>query len=106
MSVSCDHCGLPVPAGLVEEGAEQQFCCNGCRVAYEVIRGHGLEGYYDIKKRIDAPEEQAHVSGQGAGSDAEVIIAKQRHGPPGTVTVSFNKAYASFYPRTAEEAPF
>ena len=29
--VLCTHCGLPVPSGLVEAGAEQQFCCNGCR---------------------------------------------------------------------------
>jgi Cu2+-exporting ATPase len=64
MSVECDHCGLPVPAGLVENGAELQFCCNGCRVAYDVIRGHGLDGYYDIKARIDAPDEPAHVSGK------------------------------------------
>ncbi len=63
-SVTCDHCGLPVPAGLVDEGAELQFCCSGCRVAFEVIRGHGLDGYYDIKKRIDAPDEAAHVSGK------------------------------------------
>jgi len=58
------------------------------------------EDYYN------RPEDKAHVTGQGAGADAEVIIAKQRHGPPGTVIVSFNKAYASFYPRTPEEAPF
>ncbi len=64
MSVECDHCGLPVPAGLVEDGAEHQFCCSGCRVAYEVIRGHGLDGYYDIKSRIEAPEQAARVSGK------------------------------------------
>ena len=40
MSVTCSHCSLPVPAGLVEDGAELQFCCSGCRVAHEVIRGH------------------------------------------------------------------
>ena len=64
MSVECDHCGLPVPAGLVEDGAEHQFCCSGCRVAYEVIRGHGLDGYYDIKSRVQAPEQAARVSGK------------------------------------------
>ena len=61
MSVACSHCALPVPAGLVEDGAELQFCCSGCRMAYEVIRGHGLDGYYDIKRRIDAPDEPAPV---------------------------------------------
>jgi len=54
--ISCDHCGLPVPAGLVDSNADHQFCCSGCRVAYDVIHGAGLEGYYDLKDRIDAPE--------------------------------------------------
>ncbi len=65
MSVSCDHCSLPVPAGLVEDGAELQFCCNGCRVAYEVIHEHGLDGYYDIKARIEVPAQAAQRSGRG-----------------------------------------
>jgi Cu2+-exporting ATPase len=64
MSVACDHCSLPVPKGLVEEGAKLQFCCSGCRVAYEVIHEHGLDGYYDIKDRIDAPEQAAQRSGR------------------------------------------
>ncbi|MEE4270496.1 MAG: heavy metal translocating P-type ATPase [Thermoanaerobaculales bacterium] len=63
----CDHCGLPVPAGLVDEGAELQFCCSGCRVAYEVIHGAGLEGYYALKNRIDAPEQAA--LGRGGSFD-------------------------------------
>jgi len=82
----------PLLSDLRESGALEQDA--------DVVMFIYREDYYN------RPEEQAHVSGQGAGSDAEVIIAKQRHGPPGTVTVSFNKAYASFYPRTAEEAPF
>jgi Cu2+-exporting ATPase len=49
---------------LVEDGAELQFCCNGCRVAYEVIHEHGLDGYYDIKARIEAPEQAAQRSGK------------------------------------------
>ena len=64
MSVECDHCSLPVPTGLVDEDAELQFCCNGCRVAYEVIHQHGLDGYYDIKSRIEAPEQPAQRSGR------------------------------------------
>ena len=64
MSVECSHCSLPVPAGLLQDGEDLQFCCNGCRVAYQVIRDHGLDGYYDIKQRIDARDEPAHVSGK------------------------------------------
>ena len=44
MSVECDHCGLPVPAGLVETEAEHQFCCQGCRMVFEAIHETGLQG--------------------------------------------------------------
>ncbi len=64
MPPACSHCGLPVPAGLVEAGAERQFCCAGCRLAFDVIHGHGLDGYYEIRRRIEAPEQSAHVSGK------------------------------------------
>jgi len=64
MPTECSHCSLPVPAGLVEAGAELQFCCNGCRVAYEVIHEHGLDRYYDIRARVDAPQQPASSSGK------------------------------------------
>ena len=46
--VACAHCGLPVPAGLLEEGASDQFCCGACRVAYRVIHSCGLARYYEL----------------------------------------------------------
>lgn len=49
MACTCDHCGLPVPAGLVEAGAERQFCCGACRTAYRVIHAAGLDRYYAIR---------------------------------------------------------
>ena len=52
-----------MPAGLVDDNSELQFCCSGCRVAYDVIHGAGLEGYYDLKDRIDAPELAARGRG-------------------------------------------
>lgn len=41
--VACEHCGLPVPAGLLEPRAERQFCCHGCRTAFDLIRSCRLE---------------------------------------------------------------
>jgi P-type Cu2+ transporter len=37
----CPHCGTAV------EAAEDVFCCAGCELAYEIIRGAGLDRYYD-----------------------------------------------------------
>ena len=53
--VACTHCGLPVPRGLFAPDAEQQFCCAGCQTAFEIIHGHGLDGYYAITERRDGP---------------------------------------------------
>lgn len=53
--VSCAHCGLEVPAGLVEVGAERQFCCTGCRTAYAILHEHGLGQYYAFGEKRDVP---------------------------------------------------
>ena len=49
-SVSCSHCGLPVPSGLLERGSAEQYCCAGCRTAYAVIHGCGLDRYYALRE--------------------------------------------------------
>ncbi|MBI5865448.1 MAG: heavy metal translocating P-type ATPase [Planctomycetes bacterium] len=48
-SPACAHCGLPVPSGLIESGAERQFCCNGCRSVWGVLHSCGLEQYYRVR---------------------------------------------------------
>ena len=52
--VTCTHCRLPVPLGLVVPGADRQFCCAGCRTAFSILDEHGLTGYYEIADRRDA----------------------------------------------------
>lgn len=49
-AMRCTHCALPVPKGLVEPGAAEQFCCTGCRGAYAVIHGCGLDAYYRLRE--------------------------------------------------------
>lgn len=44
----CTHCGLPVPAGLIEPGTSEQFCCLACRTAWAVINSCGLSRYYEL----------------------------------------------------------
>jgi P-type Cu2+ transporter len=46
----CDHCRLPFPAAQslreVVDGQEHLFCCHGCRGAYLIITGAGLDRFY------------------------------------------------------------
>ncbi len=61
-ALDCTHCGLPVPPGLVQEGAETQFCCSGCETVYGVIHEHGLERYYALRE--DEDRQVAKTSGR------------------------------------------
>lgn len=53
--LACAHCGLPVRGAAVPRSSAGQdatgpvFCCPGCRGAYELIRGWGLEEYYELR---------------------------------------------------------
>ncbi len=42
----CDHCGLPVPKGLLRADRKAQYCCNGCEMAALLLNEHGLEALY------------------------------------------------------------
>ena len=57
--VSCSHCGLVVPTGLIDEGAKAQFCCSGCRTVFHLLRGAGLQEYYGFRSRIGEPGRPA-----------------------------------------------
>ena len=49
----CQHCDLPVPA---DSTGGDDFCCQGCHAAYEMVRGMGLERYY--QQRCLDPNEK------------------------------------------------
>lgn len=44
----CSHCGLPVPAGRVQAGATEQFCCSGCASVHAAIHSAGLGRFYTL----------------------------------------------------------
>lgn len=53
--VCCIHCRGPVAPADVDHAAERQFCCAGCRTAFAIIHEHGLDGYYALGERREAP---------------------------------------------------
>jgi Cu2+-exporting ATPase len=54
-ATTCAHCALPVPAGLIEPDAAEQFCCAGCRTAFQLIHDAGLAQYYRLGERRETP---------------------------------------------------
>jgi P-type Cu2+ transporter len=69
--VTCAHCGLPVPKGLLKPDADtgsaagNQFCCRGCETVYAVIHQMGLGSYYRLKARQGAETQPARTTGAG-----------------------------------------
>lgn len=51
--VACAHCALPVPPGLIETNQPRQFCCHGCKAAWQLIHDEELAGYYAICDQLD-----------------------------------------------------
>ena len=56
-AVTCAHCGLDVPEGLVPHDASRAFCCGGCATAWEVLHASGLDHYYALSRRREARVE-------------------------------------------------
>jgi len=75
---ACAHCGLPVPAALVDGAAEQQFCCAGCRTVYELIHDAGMDRYYTLRQRDEAAEaEPAQPTGRRYGEYDDPVFLER-----------------------------
>lgn len=88
-AIECDHCGLPVPDGLVEPHADTQFCCRGCAAAYSLIHAHGLQRYYTMAQTGTARAASGDRSLRYAELDRDAFV--ERHtteGPNGQRTAT------------------
>lgn len=44
----CRHCSGPLPPSH-ESGADDAFCCGGCRIVFQMLHDEGLERYYALR---------------------------------------------------------
>ncbi len=51
VSRACVHCGQNTPC-LESDDARRTFCCSGCRSAYDLIHGWGLDEYYAMREQL------------------------------------------------------
>ena len=50
---ACFHCGLSVPASETKEAIrieDKHFCCEGCKMVYEILNANDLCRYYEIEQ--------------------------------------------------------
>ncbi|MEA5556244.1 heavy metal translocating P-type ATPase [Nodularia spumigena] len=89
--ITCAHCTLPVPSGLIEPEKEHQFCCHGCSAAYEIIHGCGLERFYALHEATDGPVRAARGTGRRYAEfdDPTFETLYVRSASPGTAMVEF-----------------
>jgi len=45
---TCYHCGEPCEKELIEFD-DKEFCCNGCKIVYEILDENDLCNYYDLQ---------------------------------------------------------
>lgn len=62
----CVHCGLPAPdtefSVTGSNGQPLHFCCHGCRGAFRIIQGAGLETYYHRRDHVAGALKEAYDS--------------------------------------------
>jgi len=73
--VSCDHCGLPVPRGLVRAHEERQFCCGACEIAWETIHACGMDRFYELAQQLSGERERAEGGTGKAYEELEASAA-------------------------------
>ncbi|POY37517.1 heavy metal translocating P-type ATPase [Solitalea longa] len=59
--ITCYHCGLECEEEQIEFD-NRAFCCNGCKVVYEILSENQLCEYYDITKFPGQSQKSKHKS--------------------------------------------
>ncbi|MCD6011837.1 MAG: P-type ATPase, translocating [Flavipsychrobacter sp.] len=68
----CYHCGTPC-ATLAFSIDDKSFCCDGCRLVYEIINSNGLCNYYELQSHPGLSQLKAIRNDKYAYLDNEEI---------------------------------
>ncbi|HEV2483049.1 MAG TPA: heavy metal translocating P-type ATPase metal-binding domain-containing protein [Puia sp.] len=73
----CSHCGEPCPNDKITLG-ESRFCCEGCRLVYQLLNHNGLCTYYElnahpgVSRRVPVRKDKFAFLDQAEMADALV----------------------------------
>lgn len=75
---SCYHCGDSCSSDSIKH-EEKVFCCDGCKMVYEIINDKGLCDYYDIEKNPGLSQKIKVREGKFAFLEDETVKSKLIH---------------------------
>ncbi|MCB0837197.1 MAG: heavy metal translocating P-type ATPase metal-binding domain-containing protein [Bacteroidetes bacterium] len=73
--LSCYHCGDPC-ADLSIRIEDKTFCCEGCKMVYEILNTNELCAYYDLEKHPGLQIKAGKTGDKFAYLDHEEIVGK------------------------------
>jgi site-specific DNA recombinase len=76
--LTCYHCGEDCADDHIHI-QEKYFCCEGCKMVYEIINQNGLCTYYEIKKNPGIAQKVKIREGKFAFLDDKAVEAKLVH---------------------------
>lgn len=75
---TCFHCGDICISDQIKS-EEKTFCCEGCKMVYEIINDKGLCDYYDLEKNPGLTQKVKVREGKFAFLDDDTVQAKLIH---------------------------
>lgn len=69
---ACYHCGLPCPNDTVSIG-DKYFCCQGCRMVYEILEANDLCQYYQLTENPGVSPKEFNAAARFAYLDDESV---------------------------------
>src|ERR1700741_1904660 len=76
--LTCYHCGEDCADDHIHI-QKKNFCCEGCKMVYEIINQKGLCTYYDIEKNPSIAQKVKIREGKFAFLDDKAVEAKLVH---------------------------
>jgi len=71
-SLSCYHCGELCPQSDISIG-DKYFCCNGCKLVYELLKENDLCAYYSLSQAPGTPPAEAGIHSRFSYLDEESL---------------------------------
>ncbi|MFQ5583920.1 MAG: heavy metal translocating P-type ATPase, partial [Calditrichia bacterium] len=70
--LQCYHCGLPCPNDDIRIG-DRYFCCNGCRMVYEILKENDLCQYYNLNSTPGLTRNEINLNARFGYLDDESV---------------------------------